>query len=318
MTPESLGLSLPLMVERAVLIAGPTASGKSALALALAERLGGEIVNADSMQLYRELRLLTARPGPEDEARIPHHLYGVLPGDRPASAGIWTRLALAAIEDIAARGRVPIVAGGTGLYFRALTEGLAPIPDIPADVRADVRAEVAATGPERAHARLADLDPELAAVLRPSDPQRIARGLEVVRATGRPLSLWQREGQVPALEGSLIKVALAPEREALYARCDARFDTMMAGSALDEVRVLVALGLDPSLPIMKALGVPPLAAFLAGQMPLEEAVFRAKADTRAYAKRQATWINNQMITWNRINTKDSESILSEILSIVDD
>lgn len=311
-----MGLSLPLQIERAVLIAGPTASGKSALAIALAERLGGEIVNADSMQLYREMRLLTARPGVADEARIPHHLYGVLPGAAPASAGIWTRMALAAIADIAGRGRVPIIVGGTGLYFKALTEGLAEIPDIPEAIRATVRAEVAEIGPERAHGLLAALDPDLAAVLRPSDPQRISRGLEVVRATGKPLSVWQREGQVPPLAGHLAKIALMPDRDWLHARCDARFDWMMEGGALDEVRTLQTFALGPTLPVMKALGVPPLISHLEGNLSLEQAILRGKADTRAYAKRQVTWIRNQMIAWKMLNAKDSERYLAEILSFI--
>lgn len=304
-------------VGRAVLIAGPTASGKSGLALALAERFGGEIVNADSMQVYREMRVLTARPSEAEEARVPHHLYGVTAAAAPLSAGRWAVLAAEKMREIAARGRVPVVVGGTGLYFRALVEGLAPIPPIPDDIRAAVRAEVADAGPH-AHALLAEADPVLAAGIRPSDRQRIARGIEVARATGRPLSAWQQIPPEPLVSGRFAKIMLMPERAWLQACCDRRFDLMLEEGALEEAAAMAALGLDPLLPAMKALGLRPLIRHLAGEIPLEEAAMAGKAETRAYAKRQETWLRTQMIAWNAFSTQDSESLLAEILPFIDD
>jgi tRNA dimethylallyltransferase len=304
-------------VGRAVLIAGPTASGKSALALAVAEKFGGEIVNADSMQVYREMRVLTARPSLAEEARVPHHLYGVTGAASPLSAGRWAVLAAAAMREIAARGRLPVIVGGTGLYFRALVEGLAPIPQIPADIREAVRAEVAEAGPH-AHALLAEADPVLAETIRPSDLQRIARGIEVFRATSRPLSAWQQEPAVPLVAGNFAKLVLAPEREWLRDRIDRRFDLMLEAGALEEAAAMAALRLDPSLPAMKALGLRPLIRHLAGEIPLEEAAEAGKRESRAYAKRQETWFRTQMISWNAIFAQDSESLNEKIFPFIDD
>ncbi|MEQ8268282.1 MAG: tRNA (adenosine(37)-N6)-dimethylallyltransferase MiaA [Parvibaculum sp.] len=304
-------------VGRAVLIAGPTASGKSALALFLAEHLGGEIVNADSMQVYGEMRVLTARPSAAEEARVPHHLYGVTPAAQPLSAGRWAVLAAAKMREIAVRGRLPIIVGGTGLYFRALVEGLAPVPQIPAALRAAVRAEVAEAG-RHAHALLAEADPVLAAAIRPSDLQRIARGIEVARATGRPLSAWQQEPPEPLVTGRFAKIVLAPDRAWLRERCDRRFGLMLEEGALDEAAAMAALGLDPALPAMKALGLRPLMRHLAGEIALAEAADAGKAETRAYAKRQETWLRTQMIAWNAFFAQDSESLNQEIFSFIDD
>ncbi|MBX3488553.1 tRNA (adenosine(37)-N6)-dimethylallyltransferase MiaA [Parvibaculum sp.] len=304
-------------VGRAVLIAGPTASGKSALALALAGRLGGEIVNADSMQLYREMRVLTARPSAVEEALFPHHLYGVQAADAPLSAGRWAVRAAQVMGEIAGRDHVPIVVGGTGLYFRALVEGLAPIPAIPAELRRAVREEVAAAG-EGAHALLAAADPALAATIRPSDRQRIARGIEVARATGRPLSEWQQVPPVPLVAGRFAKIVLMPDREVLRARADARFERMVAEGALAEAAAMAALDLDPALPAMKALGLRPLMAHLAGALLIEEAIAAGQAETRAYAKRQETWMRTQMIAWKPFHTQFSESVNAEIFSFIDD
>ncbi|KAB7738960.1 tRNA (adenosine(37)-N6)-dimethylallyltransferase MiaA [Parvibaculum sedimenti] len=306
----------PLDVKQAILIAGPTASGKSALALGLAERLGGEIVNADSMQIYRELRVLTARPSAAEEARVPHHLYGVISGAELCSAGRWSRMAIEAIADIEARGHVPIVVGGTGLYFKALIEGFSPIPDVPDAVREAARSEVEAAGDE-AHALLAAVDPALAEVIRPSDRQRIARGIEVARATGRPLSAWQKQPREPLLAGSIAKIVLAPDRAWLRARCDARFETMVQEGAIEEARALAAMHLAPELPVMKALGLRPLIDYVSGKIELSEAVTLGQAETRAYAKRQETWFKTQMITWQRFSEQDSERLLAKIFSFID-
>ncbi len=310
-------MSEPHHTKGAILIAGPTASGKSGLALWLAEKLGGEIVNADSMQVYRELRVLTARPSVEDEARVPHHLYGVLSGDESCSAGKWSRMALEVVREIEGRGRIPIIVGGTGLYFRALTEGLSPIPAIAEEVRDAVRAEVAAAG-EGAHALLEAVDPELAEVIRPSDRQRIARGIEVARGTAKPLSQWHKEPVHPLLSGNLARIVLAPEREWLRARCDQRFELMLEQGAIEEARELAALALDPTLPLMKALGLRPLIDYVLGKIELSEAVTKGQAETRAYAKRQETWMRTQMIAWERLSTQYSERLKGEIFSFIDE
>ncbi|MBI1261245.1 MAG: tRNA (adenosine(37)-N6)-dimethylallyltransferase MiaA [Rhizobiales bacterium] len=303
--------------QGAILIAGPTASGKSALAMALAERLGGEIVNADSMQVYAPMRVLTARPDARDEAAVPHHLYGMLAADARCSAGRWAVMAAKVIEEIEGRSHVPIIVGGTGLYFKALSEGLSPIPQVPDEVRAAARADVAEAGP-RAHDLLAALDPDLAQSIRPSDPQRIARGIEVARATGRPLSAWQKEPPEPLIEGRIARIVLAPERAWLHERCDRRFALMVGAGALDEAAAMARLDVDPMLPAMKALGLRPLIAHLAGETSLEEAVAAGKAETRRYAKRQETWFRTQMIAWNAFFEQDSESLKAKIFSFIDD
>lgn len=283
----------PLLV-----IAGPTASGKSRLALDIAQSLddrgGAEIVNADAIQVYRELAILTARPGAADLAAVPHHLYGVLSAAERCSAGRWRELAIEAIADIHARGRLPIVVGGTGLYIRALLEGLAPIPEVPDAMRAAIAERMATQGAPALHADLARRDPAGAAKLSPNDRQRIARAIEVLEATGRPIGDWQREqADAPSPFASLAFV-VDPPREALRDACAGRFRAMLAAGALDEVRGLLALDLPATAPALKALGVPELAAHLSGDIDLETAAERAETATMQYAKRQQTWFRNQL------------------------
>jgi tRNA dimethylallyltransferase len=306
-----------------ILIAGPTASGKSRLALALAERLSGTVINADSMQVYRELRVLTARPGPEDEARAPHVLYGHVSGAEAYSAGRYAAEAAEAIAAARAAGRVPIVAGGTGLYFKALLEGLSPVPPADPQVRSFWRTEAARRPAPELHALLRQRDPEMAARLMPTDPQRIVRALEVLDSTGRSLADWQRmPGRPVLMEDDAVRLlVLPPGREDHDALIDTRFDAMLAAGALDEVRSLLAGGFSRELPIMRALGVAPLAASLAGALSLEDAVGIAKTDTRQYAKRQLTWLKRNMIAWKSIETKDMKIFIADelpfILSTVD-
>jgi tRNA dimethylallyltransferase len=285
-------------VPTAILIAGPTASGKSAAALALAEGLRGTIVNADSMQVYRELRVLTARPAEADMARTPHRLYGMVSAAEAYSVGRWLEQASAAIVDAAGEGRRPILVGGTGLYFKALTEGLAPIPDVPPEVRDHWREREEQLGAEGLYRELAVRDPAMAARLRPTDPQRLVRALEVIDATGVSLAEWQGAEAAPVLAPErVLKLVVAPERETVYAAIDARFDTMMKAGALDEVRGLLALGLDQGLPAMRAHGVRELGAYLAGNSSLDQAVAKAKTESRRYAKRQMTWLRRFMMDW---------------------
>ncbi|MBO1076250.1 tRNA (adenosine(37)-N6)-dimethylallyltransferase MiaA [Roseomonas marmotae] len=277
----------------ALLLAGPTASGKSALALALAERLGGTVINADSMQVYDGLRVLTARPSEEEEGRVPHRLYGVHPPDRAASVAWWRGRAL---EEMAAA-RLPILCGGTGLYFRALTEGLSEIPAVPPEAREEARGLLAAEGPAALHVRLTQADPETAARLRPSDSQRLARAWEVWRGTGRGLASWQREeGTGPARRNGVpwrfAAIRLDPPRDALRAAIGARWQAMIDAGAVEEVRALVARGLDPALPAMRAHGVPEISAVLRGEIPIEEAGRRACLAIGQYTKRQATWFRH--------------------------
>jgi tRNA dimethylallyltransferase len=288
-------------VFKAILIAGPTASGKSAAALALAERLPGTIINADSMQVYRELRVLTARPAETDMARAPHRLYGMVSAAEAYSVGRWLEQASVALVDAADEGRMPILVGGTGLYFKALTEGLAPTPDVPPEVRDHWRQREEQVGAEGLYRELAVRDPAMAARLRPTDPQRLVRALEVIDATGVSLAEWQGAEAEPGLAPErVLKLVVAPERETVYAAIDARFDMMMTAGALDEVRGLLALGLDQGLPAMRAHGVRELGAYLAGNSSLDQAVAKAKTESRRYAKRQMTWLRRFMTDWQWI------------------
>jgi tRNA dimethylallyltransferase len=284
--------------RRAVLIAGPTASGKSALALTLAERHRGTIVNADSMQVYRDLRIITARPGADDEARAPHRLYGCVNAEENYSVGRWCADAQAVLDDVWREGRLPILVGGTGLYFKALTQGLSAVPQTPPEIRAAVRARCDAEGAEALHAELCRRDPVIAGRLKPGDRMRIARALEVLEATGRSLADWQRDGMPAMLDPeAAVKLFLVVERVELHNRIDARFDAMLESGAMEEVRALAARNLDPMLPAMKAHGVPWLRRHLAGEITLAEAAEGGKADTRRYTKRQVTWFRHQMPGW---------------------
>ena len=283
------------MPERpaAILIAGPTASGKSALATRLALRHDGVVVNTDSMQVYRDLRVLTARPSVAEETKVPHHLYGHVDGAVNYSLGHFSRDAAALLASLG--GRMPVFVGGTGLYFRALEDGFSELPPVPEAIRARVRAEAEDRPSEALHAELAGLDPEGAARLRPSDRMRILRALEIFAATGRPIATFQGQRVPGPLAGlPLQKIFLAPDRSVLRARIDARFRAMIALGALDEVARLRERGLDPMLPVMRAHGVPGLIAHLSGATSLEEAIVRGQNDTRAYAKRQFTWFRHQM------------------------
>jgi tRNA dimethylallyltransferase len=280
---------------RALLIAGPTASGKSAVALKLAKRFGATIVNADSMQVYRDLSVLTARPSGTEEREAPHRLYGEIDGAENFSVGLWLARARAILAENAGRSAPILFVGGTGLYFRALTQGLSEIPRVPEAVRAAVRAEAEGLAAPSLHARLAKRDPLTAARLSPSDRQRILRALEVLAATGRPLAEFQGAPAAPALAtGEWVGLFLSPERAALDARIKARFAAMLGEGALREVAALMRRGLDPALPVMRAHGAPQLMAHLRGELSLDAAAELAVRDTRRYAKRQFTWARNQM------------------------
>ncbi len=299
-----------------MLIAGPTASGKSALALAVAEATGGVIINTDSMQVYRDLRIITARPTPEEEVRVPHRLYGYCDAAVNCSAGSWVVDAERVLAEARAQNRLPIFTGGTGLYFKALTQGLSAVPPVPAAVRDDVRARLVRDGVEALHAELARRDPEAGQRLKPRDQVRIARALEVIEATGRSLKDWHSEGQPPLLpEGGNVALFLAPDRKELYARIDRRFATMLQAGALDEVAALAARRLDPLLPAMKAHGVPALIRHLAGDITLEVATEIGQADTRHYAKRQFTWFRHQLPEFHWVALDQAPAWLSRALSL---
>ena len=279
-----------------VVVVGPTASGKSALALDIAQALGGTVINADSMQVYRELRILTARPSPAEEAAAPHRLYGVLPAAEACSAARWRDMALAEIAEAHRAGRVPILTGDTGLYLRALSLGLSAIPEIPEAVRAKTRRRFAALGNIAFHAELSARDAVMGARLKPGDRQRLMRAAEVLAATGRSLADWQRAPGVGAEARGLVcyTIALLPPRATLRDRIDARFASMLAAGAIEEVRALAALGLPTGLPVLKAHGVPELMRYLAGGVSLEDARRGATSATRQYAKRQFTWLRHQI------------------------
>ncbi len=276
----------------ALIVAGPTCSGKSALALALARRLRGQVINADSMQVYRELRVLTARPTPAEEALAPHALYGARPAAEAGSVAWWRDAALAAMDAARRDGRLPILCGGTGMYLRALTEGLAELPDPGPQARQEARALLASDGAEALHARLAAVDPQTAARLRPADAQRVARAWEVWRGTGRGIAAWQDGRQLPPAPWRFAAILLDPPRAALREAIAGRFAAMLAAGALEEVRGLLALGLSPALPAMRAHGVPELAAYLRGELTLAAASRHAELVTGQYTKRQATWFRH--------------------------
>jgi tRNA dimethylallyltransferase len=297
-----------------VLIAGPTASGKSVLALELAQTQDAVIINTDSMQVYRDLRVITARPTLEEEARAPHRLYGHIDAAVNFSAGAWVADAATVLAEARAQHRLPIFIGGSGLYFRALTRGLSAVPPIAPEIREAVRARLERDGVEALHAELSQRDPASAERLKPRDRARIARALEVVEATGRSLTDWHRDGLPPLLPpGTFRALFLEPDRDALYARIDARFDAMLEAGALEEVAQLAARQLDPLLPAMKAHGVPALLAHLRGEITREEAAEIGRADTRHYAKRQFTWFRHQLPEFKWVTAAEAGEWLSTVI-----
>lgn len=300
-----------------LIIAGPTASGKSAMAMDVAERFSGTVINADSQQVYRELRILSARPSAEDEARVPHRLFGMLNGDETCSAGTWLEMAVAEIRAAWDGARLPIVVGGTGMYIQALTAGLSPVPEIPAVVREHARARHAELGADAFHAEVAKLDPATAERLPAGDTQRLLRAWEVTIHTGRPFSVWRAAPRQAPLPGArFATIAIRPPRDALYGAIDARFSRMVEHGALDEVRALTAQNLSAELPVMKALGVPELAAYLRGDRTLDEAVAQAQKLSRNYAKRQLTWLRHQLNADLEVGEQYSKRIRDEIFSFV--
>ena len=301
---------------RAVLIAGPTASGKSALALSLAERLGGVVINTDSMQVYGDLRVITARPSPEEEQRVPHRLYGHVDAAVNYSVGHWFRDAQATLGEVAAAGKMPIFIGGTGLYFRALLNGIAAVPPIDPDIRARWNERLEREGVEALHAELNRVDPQAASRLMVRDRSRILRALEVLEATGRAIGEWHGDGLPGILDAdSAIKIFLTPERELLKQRIAARFGTMLNAGALEEVRALNARKLRETLPAMKAHGVPWLRRFFRDEISREEAEEGAVMDTRRYAKRQLTWFRNQMPGWAWVKPEEALDMMERELRV---
>jgi tRNA dimethylallyltransferase len=301
--------------SKAVLIAGPTASGKSALALEFAQKIGGVIINTDSMQVYRDLKIITARPTPEEEARVPHRLYGHVDAAVNFSAGNWVADAAKMLAEARAQGAMPVFVGGSGLYFKALTRGLSAVPPIPPEIRQGVRARLEEGGVEALHAELAQRDPQSAERLKPRDRTRIARALEVVEATGRSLTDWHRDGMPPLLpSGEFSALFLAPDRDQLYARIDSRFDAMLESGALEEVAALAARNLDPLLPAMKAHGVPVLIRYLKGEITLAEAAATGRVETRHYAKRQFTWFRHQLPEFAWVKPEEAADWIKQALA----
>ena len=295
---------------RVALIAGPTASGKSALAIALARRAGGVVINADASQVYADLRLLSARPSDEDMDGVPHRLFGHIDGAQACTAARWAAEARAEVEAAHASGRLPVLVGGTGLYIRTLLDGIAPVPDIDPDIRAAVRALPVA----QAHAALGREDPKAAARLAPADTTRVARALEVVRSTGTPIREWQRN-KVGGIGDriALSPVILLPPRDWLAERCDARFAAMLKQGAIAEVEALLARQLDPALPVMRAIGVAEIAALIEGDSDVDRCFANGSLATRRYAKRQYTWFANQSPTdWPREKRHIDNEVIDEI------
>lgn len=276
-----------------LIVAGPTASGKSAFAVALAREFGGEVVNADSMQVYRDLSILTARPTEAEMGGVPHHLYGLLAADAPCTAGRWLGWMHDLLPEIWSNGRLPVVVGGTGMYLGALIDGLAPVPEVPSAVREAVTADYQAMGAAAFAAELAAVDPVSAAAIPPTNRQRMIRAMEVARHTGRSLSDWQAMPHLGCLGAPPVVIVLDPAREWLYARCDARFDTMLDGGAWHQVKVALAAGIGPDAPVSRGLGTRALMAALKGEIEIPAAVEQAKRETRNYAKRQGTWFRHQ-------------------------
>ena len=298
-----------------LIVCGPTASGKSALALDIARAFDGVVINADSMQVYRELRILTARPNDEDLRRAPHRLYGIASVTEVFSAGRWRELAVAEIRAAHGAGKLPIICGGTGFYIRALTEGLSEIPDIPADIRSATRQRIKTIGNEAAYRELAKRDPKTAMQLNPGDTQRVMRALEVLEATGRSLANWQAEAKTaPDSDWRFHTLLIEPDRSELNRVIEDRFQQMIGQGALREVAGLD--GIDGDLPALKAVGVADLRLHLADQMSLDEAVTRAQTATRRFAKRQTTWFKNQIIADKSIKTQYSESLTGELFSFI--
>ncbi|WP_255934410.1 tRNA (adenosine(37)-N6)-dimethylallyltransferase MiaA [Kordiimonas sp. SCSIO 12610] len=304
-------------MKQAILIAGPTASGKSALSIKLAKQYDGVVINADSMQVYRDLRIITARPSVEEEMMAPHKLYGVVDGAQAFSAMDWAKLAMNAVDEAWQDNRTPILVGGTGMYFRTLLDGMAHIPDVDPEIRTQVRAEAVEFGSAKLHAELMICDPMTAERLAQGDSQRISRAIEVYRSSGKPISEWQKETQAGPLQaldqsGNVKKVVLEWPREELYRRCDLRFDLMLEEGALEEVEALLSRNLSPVLPLMKSLGVPSLMKYLSGNISLDEAREESKTQTRRFAKRQMTWFRNQFNAWERIDAQYLESQMAKI------
>lgn len=307
------------MKNKVVVIGGPTASGKSATAMDVAEEFDGVIINADSMQIYSGLRIVTARPSEEDEARVPHRLYGVMDPSETCSAGYWEKRCIAEIEKVWAEGKLAVVTGGTGLYIKTLVEGISQLPPIPEDIRETIRQRAEVEGVAVLYEELLDKDPEMAGRLKPADRQRICRALEVLQATGKSLAVLQREIKPePALRAGFATHVIMPPRDILYQRCDSRFDVMLEEGAIEEVRAFASLNLDPSLPAMKALGVPELLALVRGECSLEEARALAQQQTRRFAKRQCTWFRNQIKQVEIHSAQYSESLRDEIYNKVRD
>ena len=308
-------LSATKTLPRLLIIAGPTASGKSKLALDVADRLNGIVINADSMQVYREMRILTARPSPEDEGRVSHRLYGVLSVTERCSVGLWREMAIREIEKAWNDVKLPVVVGGTGLYLKVLLGGISKIPEVKPEIRNKVMLFHDKIGPKAFHAELAKVDFEAAERLHEADTQRLTRAYEVYLATGTPLSSWhQYASTTQSINADVQTLVLQPPREGLYNTCNERFETMLEGGALDEVRGLMKLQLDPSMPVMKALGVLELLSYIKGEISFEQAKDDAKRATRNYAKRQMTWFRNQNEKANYIFAQYSERILDKIFS----
>ncbi|WP_420549222.1 tRNA (adenosine(37)-N6)-dimethylallyltransferase MiaA [Curvivirga sp.] len=300
-----------------LILVGPTASGKSSLAMAIAKEFSGDVINADSMQVYKDLRVLSARPSEADEAEVPHKLYGVLDADETCSAASWRDMAVEAIEETLAAGRLPIVCGGTGLYIQALTDGLNQVPPVDEDIRHQVR-DLQAQDVAALHAVLKEADPDIAAQLNATDSQRMARALEVIRSTGKSLLWWQAQAPIctPPEGWTFHILALIPPRDVLYDRCNRRFDLMLEEGALEEIAELEKRNLPDTLPCMRALGVPELIAYTRGEMSIEDAAEKTRMFTRRYAKRQNTWIKNQIISKKSINAQYSEKLHPEIFSFI--
>lgn len=302
-----------LLKQRAVLIAGPTASGKSGAAVEIAHELGGIVVNADAMQVYKDLFVISARPGAGDEARAPHHLFGHVDAAERYSVGRWLEDIEPVLSAAANRGQPAIIVGGTGLYFKALLEGLSEIPEIPAKITAHWNRQLKEHGPWALHAILMAQDTETADELEHNDGQRIVRALSVRQATGKSIRHFKNSKPLLNHEDVVLRAVLLPERDQLYSRIDARFDTMVDAGALDEARALIARDLPDDLPAMRAIGVPELAAVLAGEQTLQDAIEKAKTNSRRYAKRQMTWIRGQMTGWTRF--AEPQGLISQCLDV---